>query len=116
MRRSRGACEVCRRCPVSEIHHRQPRGMGGAHGVRDALVNRIENALGLCMACHRRVESRRVWAMGRGYLVSRQDAPEEVPVWLQTVQGFREVWLGADGGYWFAAPPHDMRFSLAPQA
>lgn len=89
--------------------------MGGARGARDVLVNRIQNALGLCMSCHSRAESRRVWAMERGYVVSRQEDPAEVPVWLQTVQGFREVWLGADAGYWFAAPPHDMRFSLAPR-
>ena len=78
--RSSGRCEVMASgCTFTaqEIHHRRPRGMGGTNrGNTNAAVN----GLACCLACHRRIESDRDWAYGRGFLVRQNVDPATVPV------------------------------------
>ncbi|OUW03918.1 MAG: hypothetical protein CBD11_01890 [Phycisphaera sp. TMED151] len=46
-------CELCHRNKVVDIHHINPRGMGGnPSGEKDC----IENLMGLCRVCHNQVE------------------------------------------------------------
>lgn len=106
--RSRGQCECCRRNPASEIHHRQPRGMGGASGERDLLVNAIPNGVALCRDCHHKAETQRVWGKERGLLVARHETPADVPVWMSTVMGWKPVWLGVRGECWFSETSRDL--------
>lgn len=78
IRRSRGLCEAapltgCRETG-GEIHHRQPRGMGGAAG-----RHTFSNLIVLCADCHRLVESQRRWARLVGLLVSQHMPTPSVP-------------------------------------
>lgn len=74
------------------LHHREPRGMGGA---RSSHVNQPSNAVTLCgsgtTGCHGWVESHRAEAEAAGYLVSRHgvDRPVHVPI----EHGGQLVWL-----------------------
>lgn len=96
--RSGGLCEVCRGANGrgTQTHHRQPRGMGGAHGVGRA-VNRPSALVRLCTHCHGWVESHRTAAEALGLLVRRPAEPGAQPVWLDTVYG-RGWWLLDDEG------------------
>lgn len=66
-------CEACGLDMLNrvggEIHHRQPRGMGGRrhHAERHSPAN----LLFLCPACHRDIEVHRAAAYGFGWLVHR---------------------------------------------
>ena len=77
--RARGRCEVCGG-GAGEFHHRRPRGSGGTSNPAIGLAS---NCLLLCDVDHRRIESNRQWARGRGYLVSQWAEPCEVPVYLR---------------------------------
>lgn len=63
------------------IHHREPRGRGGA-GKRRTWVNLPSNGLVLCNVCHEWVEGNRKTAMFDGFLVSALGIrrPADVPV------------------------------------
>ena len=63
-----------------QIHHRQPRGMGGrrAHPARHSPAN----LLYLCPACHRDIEVYRSAAYGFGRLVHRWHNPAKTPVMI----------------------------------
>lgn len=81
--RSRGRCEVCGLpLAVAEIHHRQPRGMGGS---RDRQTPLVSNGLIVHPACHRKIESHRETAIANGWLVPKGTDPAGVPV---------KLWLG----------------------
>lgn len=70
--------ERCRRCGSprpSDVHHRTPRGLGGAPS-----ANRIAAGVLLCRACHTQIESRREQATATGWLVPRGTDPSKVPV------------------------------------
>lgn len=74
--RDRGCCARCglglvweRRGDDWAIHHREPRGRGGA-GRRRWWVNLPSNGVLLCRACHDEVESNRAAAGEAGFLVS----------------------------------------------
>jgi 5-methylcytosine-specific restriction protein A len=73
--RARGRCERCRAKRGQEIHHRQPRGMGGT---RDPKLNMPENLVFLCGDCHRWCESHRNEARDTGWLVPRPTDPATV--------------------------------------
>lgn len=75
-RRDRGCCARCGRGLVRErrgdtwaIHHREPRGRGGAGRAR-WWVNLAANGVLLCARCHDEVESDRAAAIAAGWLVS----------------------------------------------
>jgi hypothetical protein len=83
----------CARCSASiidggQIHHRRPRGMGGAL-YREA-TNLPGNGVALCADCHRWVESERMEAMVDGWVVAAWRLPAEVPVL------YRGTWLHLD--------------------
>lgn len=81
------------------LHHRQPRGMGGAK--HRAAAHTPANLLSLCgsgtTGCHGEIESRRAEAIGNGWLVSRFSDPERVAVLVNRESRF--VYLTADGRY-----------------
>jgi 5-methylcytosine-specific restriction protein A len=95
-----GKCCRCGR-DGETIQHRIPRGMGGTH---DPRVNRPSNLLWVCgdgtRKCHGHMESRRVEAREKGWLVTRTDDPREVPVVLWDG---RRVLLD-DEGEWSTVP------------
>lgn len=72
-------CEVCGLTGATQIHHRQPRGMGGsgAQGIRSAA-----NGLLVHTGCHQRIENNRSKSYLLGHLVKRGQQPEEVRVRL----------------------------------
>lgn len=77
------ADEICERCslrPVSEHHHRRPRGSGGS---RRADTNTPANAAGLCSECHLRCERYRSEALDLGWLVPQGIDPSTVPVYYR---------------------------------
>lgn len=77
VKRSGGLCERCGLSEWTELHHRRARGMGGA---KRPTTNLIPNALGLCLLCHRYVESYRKDALNRGWLVSQYADPASTPL------------------------------------
>jgi len=91
--RSAGRCEICDEwASDAQLHHRRARGMGST---RRPDTNLPSNALLLCAACHRRVESYRSQAYDNGWLVRQSGDPATTPVLR------RGVWvvLDPDGGY-----------------
>ena len=86
--RDGGCCARCGRGLVRAdrggswaIHHREPRGRGGA-GKRRTWVNLAANGVCLCTGCHDWVEKHRAEAVEQGWLVSaiRTLRPVDVPV------------------------------------
>lgn len=76
--RSGGRCEKCGEFQSdAAMHHRRPRGAGST---RRPETNMASNALLLCGACHRHVESYRAQAFDNGWLVRQSHLPAEVPV------------------------------------
>jgi hypothetical protein len=83
--RSGGSCEICALAAIDQIHHRVPRGMGGT---KRKDIHQPSSLLGLCAPCHSMIESRREFALDRGWLVRQGHDPAEVPVvwqgrWVQ---------------------------------
>lgn len=97
--RNSGICEICGEARSTDVHHRQPRGMGGAHGARAGFVNRLSNALALCHTCHDMVERDRTAATRNGWLVRRGEDPAQVPAMLNTWLGMCPTWLDDDACY-----------------
>lgn len=91
--RSGHRCEICgARIPKGEgqVHHRQPRGMGGTD---DPGKESVVNGLFVHPGCHRKIELNRTRALESGWLVRQSDDPGKVPVRL-----FDGWWLlNADG-------------------
>lgn len=80
------AAMCCERCGVSvaayghQVHHRQPRQMGGTSRPETNLPS---NLLLLCAPrCHDEVESSRQISYERGWLVRPRHDPATSPVWL----------------------------------
>lgn len=101
--RDKGSCARCGRGLVRErrgvdwaIHHRAPRGVGGA-GKKAAWVNRASNGVCLCTDCHNAVERDRAAASIVGWLVSRlsTDRPTDIAI-CHALHGV--VYLDDDGG------------------
>lgn len=97
--RNHGLCEACGTARATDVHHRQPRGMGGARGARAARVNRLSNALALCRVCHDYAERNRPEAEARGWLVPRHEDPADTPALLNVWLGRGPVLLGDDATY-----------------
>lgn len=74
--RAEGRCERCRE-PGVQIHHRKPRGMGGA---RDPRINQPSNLVLLCVECHGWIETNRWQAYEDGWLVRRNHDPRLTPI------------------------------------
>lgn len=98
-------CEVCGTAPGNNIHHRQPRGMGGSP---EPHINTPSNLMWVCghgnafPGCHAVIENGRVYAKDVGWLVPRPGLPVEVRVL------WRGVWvLFDDVGGMASAPDED---------
>lgn len=89
--RCHGRCEICGQ-GVQVWHHRQPRGRGGSS---DPAINSPANLLGICNPCHDVVESFRLDAYAKGYLVRRPINPAKAPVHLH---GYGLAYLDDRGG------------------
>lgn len=74
--REQGFCALCGVAlnGHGQIHHRQPRGMGGSGKRRDTLGNMIH----IHASCHEIIESNRTAAYKYGWLVQRGADPDEV--------------------------------------
>lgn len=78
--RAKMRCELCGAMTRDgQIHHRQPRGMGGS---LDRRRGAAANGLYVHPKCHERIESFRSVAYHYGWLVSSNDDPRLVPVKL----------------------------------
>jgi len=75
--RAQNHCEVCGVNAPNQLHHRRARGMGST--IRPE-TNRAANGLAACADCHRQIESRREFALDRGWLVRQNQTPADVPV------------------------------------
>lgn len=87
--RDKGGCARCGRGLIRAnrgldwaIHHREPRGRGGA-GKRRTWVNLPANGVLLCSACHDWVEANRADAIDTGWLVSALGRRRPVDVAIQ---------------------------------
>ncbi len=96
LNRCGGFCEACGVDRPEQMHHRRARGAGGS---RRADTNTASNALAISAACHALIESRREFALDRGWLVLQGHNPSEVPVVWQGTW----VLLTDDGGVFY--PP-----------
>lgn len=84
-------CVLCSE-PISDAHHRLPRGTGGA--MNDPTRWALSRLIGLCRAHHAWVEGHREAAEGLGLLMRHGvSVPCEVPVQWHG----RSVWLDDDG-------------------
>ena len=80
MERAGYKCEICGLSMViGQIHHRQPRGMGGT---RSKSRSSCSNGLYVHAKCHAMVESQRERAYMMGWLVKTGYQPESTPVKL----------------------------------
>ena len=50
--RAEGICEICHKAAGVEVHHANPRGMGGRHGEAKKRIEAIENLRWVCRKCH----------------------------------------------------------------
>ena len=84
-------CVLCPE-PISDVHHRLPRGSGGA--MADPTRWALSRLVGLCRAHHTWTEYHREAAEGLGLLLRHGvSLPCEVPVWRHGEM----VWLSDDG-------------------
>lgn len=89
--RDDGLCVACRGAG-GQVHHRVPRGMGGAS--RSTETHTLPNVLLLCPTCHGWIETHRDAAYTAGWLVHRGQDPALVPV----LRWGRWVLLDSGGG------------------
>lgn len=75
--RSGGTCELCGQAPATQLHHRRPRGMGGANR---AGVHHPAGLLHVDDTCHQHAETHRAHARRNGWLVPQGTDPATVPV------------------------------------
>ena len=59
--RSHPVCEVCKKEPSSQIHHR-----ARCHG---RLLTQEENFMAVCITCHRHITDHGQWAKELGYKI-----------------------------------------------
>lgn len=99
-RRDNDQCQRCGQHGTHDVHHRIPRGMGGAN---TAHAYRASNLLTLCRACHHHVEQHRAAARDQGHLVPTGIDPEH---W-ETIDHAGRAWLLHDDGTRTRAPHND---------
>ena len=72
---------------ADEVHHRQPRGMGGVSRAAAERANNPSNLLALCLGCHRFTEEEPAEARARGWLVPHPLTPAIIPARLVPIYG-----------------------------
>lgn len=77
--RAGGVCEVCGTCAATSFQHRRNRSQGGLWSASNGLAVCGSGNYG---GCHGRIHQHPTQAMRKGWMVSRQHNPVEVPVWL----------------------------------
>lgn len=92
--RGGGRCEVCAARPMTQVHHRRPRGKGGTWL---ASSTSPANLLAVCDPCHLRIESERTWALEQGLLLLPSDDAELRPVFLSHLYGRGWFLIDAEG-------------------
>jgi 5-methylcytosine-specific restriction protein A len=85
---------VCSARPMTQVHHRRPRGKGGTWL---ASSRSPANLLAVCDQCHLRIESERTWAFEQGLLLLPSGDAAERPVFLRHLYG-TGWWLLSDDG------------------
>lgn len=95
MARCHGHCERCGWWVGGDIHHRQPKGMGGS--TRPDRHN-VENLVHLCRRCHSWAHGKPIDASAEGFIVERRSGvdPLDAPV---TLFDRRRVYLTPAGLY-----------------
>jgi len=103
--RSGGLCEGCGAFGLPrDVHHRQPRGMGGVHGAAAHASNAASNLLALCRPCHDLTEDQPTLCRQRGWLVQHPSDPATAPAWLFTPNGYGRWLLDDEGDYHWTDP------------
>lgn len=100
--RAHNLCEGCGRTRAEEVHHRQPRGMGGVHGAAARHSNSAPNLLALCRPCHNITEDEPTLARSWGWLVEHPLDSWTEPALIVPVYG---------RGWWYLEP--DLTYRLA---
>jgi hypothetical protein len=77
LRRDDHRCVRCGR-EACDVHHRQPKGMGGTSNEEVAFG--LANLISLCRECHSFVHANPLEAYKTGYLVHSWDDPETIAV------------------------------------
>lgn len=93
--RAHQLCEGCGRYTADDVHHRQPRGMGGVHGGAALHANSPANLLALCRPCHDRTEDEPDAMRRLGWLVQHPYDAWSTPCRIKPIYG--EAW-------WFLLP------------
>lgn len=96
--RSGGMCEGCGG-RAHEVHHRQPRGMGGVKGRARDVAHSAANQLALCRTCHALTEHEPAACRRIGWLVPHPLDSAIIPAWIFTPQGIGWWQLLVDAGY-----------------
>ncbi len=78
VQRSRGMCELCRRAPGTDAHHRRPKGMGGD---KRPDTHAVTNGVWVCSPCHHdRIHAHPAAARADGWMVRQSADPALVPL------------------------------------
>lgn len=106
-KRAEDCCELCGLWAVAaQVHHRQPRHMGGSS---DPRINAPSNLVLFCAMCHQWVETaERAAAYQYGWLVPRGHDPAQYPFLLWG----RWVYLTDNGAYYAAPEPNEPEWEL----
>lgn len=97
--RANQICEGCGRSQADEVHHRQPRGMGGVHGGAALHANSPANLLALCRVCHDRTEDQPEEMRRLGWLVPHYTDAWTTPAYLRLILGQAWWYLLPDLSY-----------------
>lgn len=102
--RAHGRCEGCGLELTLEVHHRQPRGMGGVSRLGAAVSNAVPNLLALGRVCHDLTEAEPTACRDLGWLVPHPIDSWTVPALLRTVNGYGWYRLELDATYTWVDP------------
>jgi hypothetical protein len=97
--RAHQLCEGCGTAFADDVHHRQPRGMGGVHGAAAREAHRGYNLLALCRRCHDLTEAEPALCRAQGWLVPHPIQVALIPALIVPIYGRAWYYLDAEFGY-----------------